>query len=204
VYRSNDDARRAALQRNTVERVIDSGNDYLITVKGNQPTLRETIERFCNEQASISSDHSVDTSHGRSVERTVEVWRAPNADSGYVIAPEWVGLRRIIRIKRVRISAGKRTEECLYYITSRRETSARTLGKLVQQHWQIENRLHWVKDAILREDRCGIRGEQAAENHSVLTTMALNIYRLNGEQSLKYGIIAYGGNIAALFKLIRT
>ena len=204
MHRGDADARRAALQKKLVERIISSRNDYLITVKGNQPTLHQTIERFCNGQASISTDHSLARRHGRSVERTVDVWRAPKADSGYPIAPEWVGLQRIIRVKRVRTINGTRSEECLYYITSRRETSARTLGKLVQQHWEIENRLHWVKDVILREDRCGIRGEQAAENHSVLTTMALNIYRLNGEHSLKYGIISYGGHIAALIKLVRT
>ena len=175
-----------------------------MTVKGNQPTLYATIERLCDEQPSLSTDRSVEKSHGRIVERTVDVWRAPKPDSPYAIDQEWVGLQRIIRVKRVRHCRGEDTEETMYYITSRRETSAHKLGRLVRQHWQIENGLHWVKDVILREDRCGIRGEQAAQNHSLLTTFALNIFRLNGERSIKYAMIGYGGDIAKLVRLIRT
>jgi predicted transposase YbfD/YdcC len=204
VHRGDDLARCAALQRHIVGQIIDSGNDYLITVKANQPHLLTAIKRYCDDHAAVSTDRRTQRGHGRVVERTVSVWRAPTSDSEYALEASWVGLRRIIRVERTGERNGVRTEERMYYICSRRQTSARTLGRLVQQHWEIENRLHWVKDVIFNEDRCGIRGDNAAENLALLTTIALNLYRLNGCSSVKYGIIANGGDIAALKRLIRT
>lgn len=192
------------MQRQIVEQIIDSGNDYLITVKGNQPKLRSAIERYCGDHVAVSTYSYSERGHGRLVERTVSVWRAPANDSEYALDASWVGLRRIIRVERSAQRDGVSTEECMYYICSRRQTSARTLGRIVQQHWEIENRLHWVKDVIFNEDHSGIRGGNAAENLALLTTIVLNLYRLNGWSSVKYGTIANGGDIAALKRLFRT
>ncbi|MBD2293237.1 transposase [Anabaena sphaerica FACHB-251] len=44
-------------------------------------------------------------------------------------------------------------------------------------HWCIENRLHWVKDVVFKEDDSKIRLGHAPANLSVLRAIALNILR---------------------------
>ena len=45
----------------------------------------------------------------------------------------------------------------------------------MRAHWGIENNLHWVLDAILYEDYCLVRKDNAAANLSVLRKIVLNI-----------------------------
>ena len=45
----------------------------------------------------------------------------------------------------------------------------------MRAHWGIENNLHWVLDAILYEDYCLVRKNNAAANLSVLRKIVLNI-----------------------------
>lgn len=47
----------------------------------------------------------------------------------------------------------------------------------MRAHWGIENNLHWVLDAILNEDYCRIRKDNAAANLNVLRKIALNILK---------------------------
>lgn len=46
----------------------------------------------------------------------------------------------------------------------------------IRNHWGIENRCHWVLDAIYREDHNQTRDRNSAANHSILRRMALNAH----------------------------
>ena len=48
-----------------------------------------------------------------------------------------------------------------------------------QRHyeWDIENRLHWVRDRTCREDACRIRSGNAPANFTTIKHMALNLTR---------------------------
>jgi len=62
----------------------------------------------------------------------------------------------VIRERRIR---GKRERETAYYVTSlsRKKADAARLLQLSREHWgSIENRLHYVRDKTLDEDRCTI------------------------------------------------
>ena len=45
-------------------------------------------------------------------------------------------------------------------------------------HWEIENRLHWVRDVTFDEDRCRIRKANGAQIMACLRNMAISIFRL--------------------------
>ncbi|MEQ8463989.1 transposase, partial [Coleofasciculus sp. E1-EBD-02] len=51
-------------------------------------------------------------------------------------------------------------------------------------HWLIENQLHWVKDAIFKEDKSPICHFQAVTNLSILLTIAINLFRILGFRSI--------------------
>ncbi|MCL6444590.1 MAG: transposase, partial [Alicyclobacillus sp.] len=47
-------------------------------------------------------------------------------------------------------------------------------------HWEIENRLHWVRDVTFDEDRCQIRTGQGARTMATLRNLAISVFRLRG------------------------
>ena len=54
---------------------------------------------------------------------------------------------------------GKTTVEIEYAMTSLKveQADGQRLSELVRQHWEIENRLHYVRDVTLGEDACRVR-----------------------------------------------
>jgi predicted transposase YbfD/YdcC len=79
------------------------------------------------------------------------------------IAQDWLGLRRFIRVQRQGTRQGKPYTQCSYYITSL-ATTAQQFAAGIRGHWGIENRLHWVKDVIFREDDCPLKLADAPQN----------------------------------------
>ena len=68
---------------------------------------------------------------------------------------------------------GKKSVEQRYFLTSLKDVQKAAFA--MRAHWGIENNLHWVLDAILDEDYCLVRKDNAAANLSVLRKIVLNI-----------------------------
>jgi len=58
----------------------------------------------------------------------------------------------------------------------------------IRQHWDIENKLHWVLDIAFREDESRLRKGNGPENFAMVRHMALTL--LKQEQSAKIGVKA--------------
>ena len=70
----------------------------------------------------------------------------------------------------------------MFYLNSL-APDAQQLGKVIRQHWSIENQLHWVLDVTFEEDACRIRNCFAPENIALLKRWSINL--LNQETSFK-------------------
>ena len=66
---------------------------------------------------------------------------------------------QVFEVERVRVLKGKATAEVVHGITGlgRSAADAKRLLGLVRGHWGIENKLHYVRDGTLGEDRCRVR-----------------------------------------------
>jgi hypothetical protein len=93
---------------------------------------------------------------------------------------DWPEVGQVFRVERTRMVGGVRTTEVVYGITSltRERADAERLLDLVRAHWGIENRLHYVRDETLGEDRCRVRKGSAAEILAAVRNVA--VYLLEG------------------------
>ena len=102
-------------------------------------------------------------------------------------------IQSFIKVERTGLRGNKKSEETLYYISSKVLPSKKFAAK-IRGHWLIENQVHWVKDVIFNEDKSKIRELQAARNLSLLYTIIMNVYRSFGFDSIKQGIYWLGNN----------
>lgn len=187
------------MSKKTVDAILDSGNDYLIQVKGNQPTLFQAISTVVNSQDPLSTNAQQERSRGRDERRTVAVFPAPAQ-----MAEEWNGLARVIHVERDVIRDGKETVTDHYYISSVRSDDAAVFAQGVRGHWSIENRLHWVKDVIQHEDDSRINKGNGIETLSLFKNVAINISRELGFDSIKGAAIHFASNVKEMLAYFRT
>jgi len=86
-------------------------------------------------------------------------------------------------------SSGKRGTKVYnqdrYYITSLTDRKAQYYARGIRSHWHIENKLHWVKDVILNEDKSGIKSGLLAANLSLVKSAIIALIKINNYQSIK-------------------
>jgi predicted transposase YbfD/YdcC len=176
-------------QKKIAEKIIDSGGDYIFSLKGNHGTLHEEVKLFMDDAITNNSgyDYSTETQgdHGRI--ETRKVWYCQDvqwmADS-----KDWPGLSSLIAVESQRVQGEKTTVERRYFISSLSGKDAKSTGQMIREHWGVENKLHWSLDVSFGEDNCRIRKDFGAENFSRLRRIALNL--LKQEKTLNRGIKA--------------
>ena len=69
-----------------------------------------------------------------------------------------------------------------YGITSLtpQRASAADLLKLRREHWTIENKLHWVRDAVFQEDASSVRTGVIPQVMAAMRNTAISILRFAG------------------------
>jgi hypothetical protein len=70
--------------------------------------------------------------------------------------------------------------EIAYGVTSltQEKASAKRLLELNRGHWEIENRVHWVRDVTYDEDRCRIRTDNGPRVMATIRNLAIGIARM--------------------------
>jgi len=162
-------------QGDTAQAITGRGADYVMTVKGNMPTLYRQLKKL--PWARIPAVSSVSTDHGRRSRRTIKA----------ALAPAWIGFAgaaQVAQLRRTVTAKGKKTVEVVYLITSDREAEPATLAAWVRGHWHIENKLHWVRDVTYQEDRSLVRTGNAPRVMASLRSLAISLLRLDGHANI--------------------
>lgn len=171
-------------QREIAKKIRQKRGHYILQVKGNQPQLLEDLQGLF-ELAKQTPEHHVDSvalthhesvngDHGRIEKRTVT---ATDAVKWLRRENRWTGIRSAVMVEREREADGNVSYEKSYYISSH-DADAQELGKLIRDHWSVENQLHWVLDMAFREDESRIRDGNGPENISMLYKVTLALLRL--------------------------
>ena len=171
-------------QKKIASQITDQGGDYLLAVKGNQPTLLEAIETAFIDQhqaKGVDRQGGVQKGHGRLVAQIAAVLPA----QGIVHPVDWPECKTIGRIDSLRKVGDHESDlERRYYISSRVLT-AEQLAAAARAHWGVENRLHWVLDVSFGEDGSTSRKDNAPQNLSLLKKIVLNMIRLDTTHKTK-------------------
>jgi predicted transposase YbfD/YdcC len=174
-------------QREIASKIVAGGGDYVLMVKGNQPTLEEAIENSFREADAAEATKTEarqrttkEKSRGRQETRHYTIMPLPDSMSAF--GKKWSGLKSIGRVIREVQREGKQTSEASYYITSL-SSKVGVFSESVRSHWGIENSLHWVMDVVFGEDRSRIRQGHAAENMSFLRRFVTTLLRQDTSKS---------------------
>jgi len=177
---------------------VDKGNDYVIQVKSNQKKLCAGLKLSIELSKAIDVHETEEKNKGRIEKRTVKVFKA---ERKYIDA-SWKKLNRIIQVTSEGIRKKKAYHEIRYYISSLEENSAKVFAIGIRQHWSIENQLHRVKDVVQNEDNCLIRNKQIVANLSLIKSITISIYRINGHSSIKKAVEKFRNQLRECSELI--
>jgi predicted transposase YbfD/YdcC len=160
-------------RRDIARQIVEKGGDYALALKGNHRRLHADVRQLLDDRRYeiVEKYTTEDRGHGRVEIRTSLV----STDiEGLQKCHRWPGLTAVGRVVRTRNTATTATTETAYYLLSRALSSER-LGQVVRSHWGVENRLHWVLNAVMNENQARNRNDSSAYNLAILRHMALNL-----------------------------
>ena len=109
-------------QKEIARTILNQGGDYVLAVKGNQPTLYKQVRGLMDEGIRESfqwmrHDGCVETNGGHGRIETRRVWTAPDVQwlKGM---EEWPGLRSLAMVEATREVHGQTSWEHRYFISS--------------------------------------------------------------------------------------
>jgi len=167
-------------QRGHVAYLAGRGAHYLLTVKGNQPTLLAQLHALVWAVVPVAI-HTTGKGHGRVESRTVKV-TAVGAGIGF---PGGALAIQITRRRRSLLGRRWRTET-VHAITdlSQGQTSPVELADAIRAAWGIENRLHWVCDVAFAEDLSRVRTGNGPAVMATLRNLAISLHHSAGATNI--------------------
>lgn len=169
-------------QKEIAKQIIESGGDYVLAVKDNQPKLSEAVNKFFLERHENEDFHE----YGCRQHRTTERARGQLESRYYMLAPipdamkelrgSWKGLKSIGQaITTTMTSDGKETSEVRYYISSR-DPKVKEFANSVRGHWAIES-MHWILDVVFDEDSSRLRNGDSTQNFGFLRKFVISLLK---------------------------
>ena len=162
-------------------------------------TLRRAGQHKPHE--TVKADHGRIETRRHSVSHDV-AWLA--SDHRFPGEPRFPGLKAIAMVEAITEdkASGATTTARRYYISSMALDPA-FFAKAVRAHWGIENRLHWVLDAVFHDDLMRLRTADGPKNMATVKHMALNLMKsAPGKDSLRVKRKAAGWDDAFLLAII--
>jgi len=169
-------------QRQISIQIGKAGGNYIWTVKGNQPQLRQDLQDWFDPKVDLlpgmgsppkdfRSSSVTSKGHGRIEVRTLTTSSQLNDFL------DWPFLQQVFQLERhVTISkTGRARHEIVYGITSlpAELASPHQLLQMLRSYWQIENCLHYPRDVSLHEDQTRFKKKSAAHIMAIINNLVM-------------------------------
>jgi predicted transposase YbfD/YdcC len=178
------------VHRDNIQQLTDQGGEYVLTVKGNQPTLERDIAALFPSAVGAGdfpAHHTTfDRGHGRIEIRSI--WCTSN-----VAGLDFPGVFQAFRIHRQTFDLcfnPIRKPETVHGITSLTAWQANPADILAHNrgHWEVENREHYVRDRTFDEDRSQVRTGASPQFMATARNIAISLLRLAGCTNIARGL----------------
>ena len=169
----------------TAQFIVDSGLFYILTVKGNQPTILEQLREDYHWQVAAHTVSGLE--HGRLERRTIQVSPELDPEVPWVAFPGVRFAARLVREVVYKKTGEVRSTQVVYLLTNLPPELAtpELLERWSRLYWTIENRVHYVRDTALREDACRVRKGSLPRVMAAFANLAISVLRLLGKRNLK-------------------
>ena len=196
-------------QKETAEKIVNNGGDYVLQLKANQKSFYEDVYAMFDDKYMDETDKNCEyeiykteeKSHGRIERRTCYVLNEIAFFTDYLA--NWKGLKKIFAVAREVEKDNKITKEISCYLSSK-NTTAENLLSYTRKHWEIES-MHHILDVTYDEDRCKLLSQRAQENLNIFRKMGISIhknYLKNKKQTVKSNMFNCLLNDNLLFEII--
>jgi len=164
------------------DKIVAHAADYLLALKGNQPTLEADVKEYFRTApvSEVTPKTTVEKGHGRIETRTYTV--SGNVDwigseRSYPGQPRFNNIRSLLMIQDRTEYADKSTFDTRIYISSAPPDIER-LATAARGHWGVES-MHWILDVEFADDLSRYRAAHGAKNMAVVRRFALGLVRAN-------------------------
>jgi len=180
-------------QRGTSTQIVESGGDYVWTIKGNQARSEWAIQKlFVHEVCNLKQGaplsklcrmaSEVHKGHGRIEKRTMMVSTELN---DYL---DWPDVAQVFRLEREVWHEKYRgwSRQVVYGLTSLtpHQASPRKLLALTRRYWGIESGLHYRRDVTLHEDDTRLTVGVAGHNMAILNNLLVGLCLQNNLKNI--------------------
>ena len=173
----------AHTQRETAESIgARPGWNYLMTVKGNQPTLQGQV--FDKILPLLSgAPHHIMEEYSRGRIKKWSCWLTGADGIDFPHAAQAACIRREI----FEISGDRISKENALILTSAKagEMTAAGVNQGVRHHWGIENKSHYVRDTLYREDHSQAWAGNGPQAMASLRNLTLGLFRMKNVKAIK-------------------
>lgn len=162
------------------KRIVEHGADFLLALKGNQPTLEtEVADYFRMAPADeLVTKTTVEKDHGRIETRlytasSVVDWI--NSTKNYPGQPRFETVRTIVKVVNRTEYADRCSVDTRFYISSL-PLDIERIAAGARGHWGVES-MHWLLDVEFKDDLSRYRSGHGAKNMAVVRRFALGLVR---------------------------
>jgi predicted transposase YbfD/YdcC len=162
------------------DRIVAHKADYLLALKGNQPTLEaDVIDYFHTAPAAeLVTKTTVEKGHGRIETRAYTASKVVDwigSARSYPGQPRFSTINTIVKLDTRTEHADRSTFDTRIYISSA-PLDIERLSKASRGHWGVES-MHWLLDVEFKDDLSRYRTGHGAKNMAVVRRFALDLVR---------------------------
>ena len=187
------------MPKKTLE-LIAKDNDYIVQVKNSRYHLTRLVQEGTASNLLVDQATTTEWNRGRFECRTAFVYKAQAA-----IRQKWPSIKTIIAVRRIRDTLKGKSDVTHYYISSLSHEKASFFLDKIRKHWWIENKLHYVKDTILKEDSTKLGNDDRYKKSAIYRNIIFNqLVKSKGSKSLKAMLEYCTNKVKRCWNVIRT
>src|SRR5260221_3212564 len=164
------------------DKIVAHKADYLLALKGNQPTLEADVEDYFRTapEDEVVRKTTIEKGHGRietrlfTASKTID-WIKP--EKSYPGQPRFNHIKTIVKVVNRTEFKDHCTQDDRLYISSA-SLDIERLADASRAHWGVES-MHWLLDVAFGDDRSRYRTGSGAKNMAVVRRFALGLVRAN-------------------------